>query len=132
MSEILDLVKKLETFTPGFSVVWEKWMEEDLEFGDGTKPSEHSVFLEYSHFIAKNLDDLDVKRKITLFEYVEATLKSNNDNLSNAIATCLLENLVQMYTLYKPENYFPFLGEESKAYSQGWDDFNGRRTKGLW
>ena len=132
MSNNQNLVKKLELLTPGFIGVWNEWLEEDINFGDGEEITEHTIFLEYFHFISDNIDNLEVKQKELLFEYIEESLTSNDDNLSNAVATCFLENLAQMYIKYQPENYFPFLGEKSKVYSREWDKFNGRKTKGLY
>ncbi|MDT0581711.1 DUF7674 family protein [Brumicola blandensis] len=132
MSKVLCLVEELESMTPGFMKVWIEWLKEDEEFGDGEQPNEHTVFLEYNHFIVQKLDDLSSENKIILFGYIENALNSHDDNLSEAVATCFLESLVQKSGQYKPENCFPFLGPKSKAHSRAWDEFNGMKTKGLW
>jgi hypothetical protein len=132
MSEFLGLVEKLEYITPGFMKVWSLWLKENDVFGDGEQPNEHTVFLEYNDFIVHQLDSLPSVNKINLFAYIEDALNSNDDNLSNAVATCFLDSLVQQSAQYKPENYFPFLGLESTAHSKAWDEFNGTKTIGLW
>jgi len=132
MSQVLCLVEELESMTPGFMKVWSDWLKEDEEFGDGEQPNSHTVFLEYNDFIVQKLDELSYENKNNLFSYIEDALNSHDKDLSEAVATCFLESLVQKSTQYKPESYFPFLGPKSTAHSKAWDEFNGMKTKGLW
>ena len=127
-----QLVKKLENFTPGFGPVWLEWLKVDEEYGDGDAPSLHAVFSEYSHFIVACIEELELTTKIQLLQFIEESLVSEDEDLSNAVATCFLENLVQMNKYYNPESYFPYLGKKSRQYTKSWDEFNGMRTKGLW
>lgn len=132
MSKVSTLVTKLDSITSGFSMVWSKWLKEDEEFCDGEEPSEHTVFLEYNEFIIPKLDTLSSENKMILFSYIEDSLNSKDDNLSEAISTCFLESLLQKSDRFRPENYFPFLGSESIKHSKAWDEFNGIKTNGLW
>jgi hypothetical protein len=132
MSKVSTLVIKLESITSGFSEVWSDWLKEDEEFGDGEEPNEHTVFLEYNEFIIPQIDTLSSENKIILFSYIEDSLNSNDGNLSEAIATCFLESLLQKSARFRPDNYFPFLGSESIKHSKAWDEFNGIKTNGLW
>lgn len=126
------LVEELNEITPGFDDAWSNWLRQDGEFGEGESPCEHDVFLEFNQFVLPQLNTLSNQTKSAIFVYVESALTSADENLSNAVATCFLESLVQRYTLYKAENAFPFLGPKSRAHCKAWDEFNGVKTEGLW
>jgi len=130
--KISALVEELNEIAPGFDAVWSGWLKEDEEYGDGDKPSVHDIFLEFNNFIISLLDSLSLQTKSKLFVYIENALTSADETLNNAVATCFLESLVQKSLQYKPENAFPFLGPESKAYCKAWEEFNGMKTEGLW
>ena len=133
MTDIEKTIRKLVQFSPGFDKVWKEWLVEDELYGDGDEITLYSVFSSYVLFVSENLDVDGAIDKPALFSYIESSVKSGDYDLVNSVITCFLETLVQFSGKYfKPENYFPYLHEESIISSKEWDEFNGHRTKGLW
>ena len=74
--------------------------------------------------------DSDKKK---LFAFAEELLTKGTPEVSNAIATCLLE---QVWTAARESGFDfatvdPYLGRESRNYLIAWDDFQKTKTKGL-
>ena len=68
-----------------------------------------------------------------LFAFAEQLLRQGSPEVSNAVATCMLE---QVWTA-SHESGFNFglidayLGPQSRAYLIAWDDFHNTKTDGL-
>ncbi len=130
MDILVDLINKFDSFSPGFSKAWEN---DDLYNDPEDQNVVYDLFCFYSHFIADRLDKDDAVNKLKLFQYVESLFSSKNEDLSNAAATCFLENLIHIvWYEFDGNNFFPYLGKQSIEFLKAWEEFNGMKTKGLW
>ena len=76
------------------------------------------------------VSDRDKKK---LFAFAEQLLRQGSHEVSNAVATCMLE---QIWTAARESGFDfeavdPYLGSESRRYLIAWDDFNKTKTTGL-
>ncbi|WP_066588152.1 DUF7674 family protein [Sphingomonas pruni] len=76
------------------------------------------------------ISDANKKR---IFDYAEYLLRFGSDQVSNAVATSMLEAIwnAALESSFDFESVDSFLGPEARRYLVAWDDFNDRRTPGL-
>lgn len=76
------------------------------------------------------LADRDLKR---LFQEIDRLLQSSDGQVSNAVATGLLEEIWRSVheSGFDFSTIDPHLGSAARSYLVRWDDFNGVRTPGL-
>ena len=68
----------------------------------------------------------------SVFSAVENLLLNYNEEVGTAVATGLLEALIQLSDQRNPARFVYFLGEEAKKYCIAWDEFTGVKTPGLY
>ena len=92
-----------------------------------------SAFRQIGRAIASKrnpLSDRDLKR---VFAEVERLLRSPDGQVSNAVATDLLEEVwsAAHRSGFDFSTVDPHLGSEARKYLLRWDEFNGKKTPGL-
>ncbi len=119
----------LEKF-PEFLIYWEQykklWGNEESGF--------YNDMSEFSHYIIDALvrKQADTAQIREIFNFVEYLLVNGDDDVKNALSTCVLENILNQTDQIDPADFVPFLGNESREYCKAWDQFTGLKTEGLW
>ena len=83
--------------------------------------------------IGSKREPVSSANKKKLFDFAEQLLIHGSDEVMNAVATCMLE---QIWTAAQTGGFDfsevdPFLGPEARRYLVAWDDFNETKTDGL-
>ena len=83
--------------------------------------------------IASAVDDIAKNEAVDVFNAVEALLTKGSETVRNAVATGLLESLLNAASANRCDftKVNPFLGHASKEYCREWDRFTGCATPGL-
>ena len=100
-------------------------------WGDTSLAGGMSAFSSYviSLLTQKNHDHLLVEE---IFNYIEFLLVHGDEDVQTVVATCLLENILNVIpTQVDPKCFVDYLGTESRKYCQAWDAFTGVKTEGL-
>jgi len=113
MDSISEYISRLSSFIPEFS---ERWNSDDCLFNLGNESTVHGVFAEFSHLVIGHLQNDSLANKVELFLFIETiVLKNNND--SNAVFTCFLENIINRFDdSINSDSVMPYLGKESKVF----------------
>lgn len=126
-----QVIEKINECFPTYKKIRKEYIE---LFGENS-----GIFGEmsaFSHFIIDSLIKENVKKADLkkLFEFIEQVMNEGSDTSKDAIATCLLENLINAVAWKKiPSSMFvTLLGKESKKFCRAWDEFTGVKTEGLW
>jgi hypothetical protein len=120
----------LEKF-PEFQHNWEIYKQwwGNLESGFYNDISEFSHYI-IDLLILKNSNPEKLKE---IFDYVEYLIVHGDEDVQNAISTCLLENILnQTPEKIHPNQFVPYLGHKSREHCKAWDQFTGVKTEGLW
>lgn len=113
MNSISEYISKLSYFVPEFS---EYWYSDDSLFNEGSESTIHGVFAEFSHIVIEQLQGGSLENKPELFAFIESIVVKN-DNDSNAVCTCFLENIVNRFgESITPDSVIPYLGKASKEF----------------
>ena len=126
-----QLMQELLALFPDFSQTWASesysWTDEKGRF------TSCGVFAPFSHYVA---DDLRGSRRLDLekvFKFAEQLMSDQDEEVSTAVATCFLENLMNRTpNELDPHAFVPLLGPGSRDYCRAWDEFCGTKTEGLW
>lgn len=116
---------------PGFKNSW----QEHLSWWDNDVPglsNDMTVFSDYViNLLSANQDAQEIKE---IFIFIENLLKNGDQAVSNAVATCFLENLLNAasWNKIRASSFVYLLEPESKKYCKAWDKFTGIKTEGLW
>ena len=83
--------------------------------------------------IGSKREPISSANKKQLFAFVEQLLNHGSEEVMNAVATCMLE---QIWTAAQTSGFDfsevdPYLGPEARRYLVAWDDFNKTKTAGL-
>jgi hypothetical protein len=121
---IPTLIEQFPDFLPYWELYIEKWgADEGISI-------QMFPLADYIVDAIKNKNDIKIKK---IFDFVEFVLCNGDQSIQDAIATSLLEDLlnrdpkeIQFVTFAK------YLGENTIDYCRGWDEFTGVKTKGLW
>jgi hypothetical protein len=103
-------------------------------WGMGGDPAEVSIaFHAIGVAIGSKRQPVSSGNKKKLFLFAEQLLKQGSADVSNAVATCLLQ---QIWTAAQTggldfDDVDPYLGPEARRYLLAWDDVNQTKTKGL-
>lgn len=120
----------LEKF-PNFRKSW----QEHLNWWGGDKPgfgNDMSAFYRYVHeLLVKDPSTLEIKE---IFSFIEFLMQEGDQSVGDVTATCFLENLINAvaWKTIPASSFVPLLGEKSREYCKGWDEFCGDKTEGLW
>lgn len=67
-----------------------------------------------------------------IFNYIEFLLVNGDEDVQNTVATCFLENILNITPeQIDPKLFVGYLGFKSRKYCQAWDEFKGVKTEGL-
>jgi hypothetical protein len=111
------LKREILLICPDFQKAWDDegslWCA-----ADGTYTF-HGLFAVLSHHVADLLEKGNANSLGALFTWVERQMTGSDGSLSNAAATCFLENLMnRVPTLFSFESFEPLLGPTSKAFCE--------------
>ncbi len=69
-----------------------------------------------------------------IFELAERLMRESEPAVRDGVATCFLESLQNWaaHGSFDPREFSSFLGEESRDFCRGMDEFFGVQTPGLW
>lgn len=83
--------------------------------------------------IGSKRDPVSSANKKKLFAFAEQLLKHGSGEVSNTVATCLLEQIWRAAQTggFDFADVDPYLGPEARRYLIAWDDFNRTKTEGL-
>ena len=114
---------------PDFEPAWQA----HLEFWCDDKAGLSNDVSEFSSYLINNLNLISGNKRQEIFLVIEDCLNDGDDRVKDAIATCLLENLLNAVSEKQlaSELFIDLLGKESKKYCKSWDDFTGISTPGL-
>lgn len=113
MTSISEYISKLSYFVPEFS---ERWHSDDSLFNEDNESTIHGVFAEFSHIVIEQLQRETLENKPELFSFIESIVVKN-DNDSNAVCTCFLENIANRFgESINPDSVIPYLGKASKKF----------------
>ncbi|WP_447895911.1 DUF7674 family protein [Vreelandella sp. GE22] len=115
--------------TPGFEPVWQA----HLEFWGNDIPGLSNDISKLSSYLIKNLHLISKDQRKEIFLLVESCLEKGDEMVKNAVATCLLENMLNAVSSERVEAHLfvDLLGEKSRNFCKAWDDFTGVHTQGL-
>lgn len=116
---------------PGFQSYWDiykQWWGDD-------ESGFHNDISEFSHYIKDLLKEkkCNPEKLKEIFGFSEYLILNGDDDVKNALCTCFLENILnQTPSEINPDQFVPYLGQESREYCKAWDEFTGVKTEGLW
>jgi len=111
-----DIRSELIHLFPDFKGQWES--DENYFRAENGGFTLHGLFAEFSHFVEDNFSRFPQDKSIQLFAKVEEWLISDQSDLSNAVATCLIENLAGLPISATIRD---LLGTRSMEYFDKWD-----------
>jgi len=114
---------------PGFEPAWQA----HLEFWGNDTPGLSNDISKLSSYLINNLHLMSSDKREEVFLLVESCLEEGDEMVKNAVATCLLENMINAVSSGRVEAHLfvGLLGEESRNFCKAWDDFTGTHTQGL-
>lgn len=104
-----ELLKFLISVFPSFE---DAWNSEDNLFREKDNFTSHGVCAEFSHFFQSNYKDFSNEQLKVLFDEIEE-ISVNDDELTNAIHTCFLENIAQTESLDFSKS---FIGKKAENF----------------
>ncbi|OCG76239.1 hypothetical protein A9G42_08345 [Gilliamella sp. Nev6-6] len=99
--------------------------EFEHEWGEDEDPPYIFLFSKVGKVIANNISYCDDKERLEIFSHIESGINSGDEYLSTAVATGLIEALVNTSD-GNPELWDrieDYLGTESKKYALAWKNF---------
>jgi hypothetical protein len=116
---------------PDFKGSWEEYLEY-WKRDSWTIYTFMDTFTDYVTLILKENDKETILKNI--FDFAELLMQDGDTDVSEATATCFLENLINIASNgdINTNRFVKLLGKESKKYCKGWDEFCGVKTEGLW
>ncbi|MBK5073803.1 hypothetical protein I2492_13335 [Budviciaceae bacterium CWB-B4] len=118
---IQEYVEELASFSDEISAE----LSTSVEYWKPEYPPVILLFSQLGKAIVRSILNLDENNKRILFQYIEAGMISDNDELAVAVATGLVEALVTATddNQYLWEIIEKELGEKSKEHALAWKDF---------
>lgn len=115
---------------PEFRNSWEK----HLNYWDGEEAGLCNDVSSFTDFTIVKIGDENQKLLTTIFGVTENLLKDGDEEVRTVIATCFLENILNVVSAGKiaSSSFVDLLGENSKEYCKKWDEHTGVKTMGLW
>lgn len=128
MNQVSEYVEKLKVFIPEFP---DYWSSEDAAFNFGEDSTVYGVFSDFSTLVVERLEAGTLSNGEQLFSFIESVVAEGGDP-ANAACTCFLENILNRIPgPIDPNGFVPYLGQKSKEFCSGWDEFTGVKTSGL-
>ncbi len=115
---------------PEFSERWQA----HLDYWEGETAGLCIDLAEFSDYTVNLIQNSQSSNLRVIFDLAERLLVEGSSEVKDAIATCFLENLINVAGTDKLDasKFVNFLGPQSRAYCRAWDEFTGVRTPGLW
>ena len=113
--ELLDFFISL---FPGFEKAWKS---EGNVFCENDNFTSHGVCAEFSHYFKDNFESFSDENLKSLFQQIEEIVTGdakNENETTNALYTCFLENIAQTEAGNSSEKY---LGKKSREYFNHWN-----------
>ena len=86
----------------------------------------------FGDFVEDRILQADEHEIARVFGLIEHLLAFGDENVQTAVATCCLENILNVTPSKIPADRFvQFLGPKSREFCRAWDEFAGVRTPGL-
>jgi hypothetical protein len=110
----------------------ERW-QAHLSYWDGEEPGLCIDVTEFSDYVADLINQDRLEALPGIFDLIEQLMVEGDDEVRTAVATCFLENLLNVSSAGKlePAKFTHLLGPESRAYCRAWDEFTGVHTNGV-
>ena len=120
-------IEKLINYYRSLSIKIDEDVQKCFEFWTPETPPALLIFSAIGRSIGSNINELDERDKIRLFNSIENGIASNDHTVSTAIATGLIEALLGSIgeDCVKWEKIFIFLGSETKKHALAWGNFSG-------
>ena len=114
---------------PDFEPVWQA----HLDFWGDDEAGLSNDLAEFASYLVNTLSSLSSDKRKELFLLVEVCLNEGDEEVKDAIATCLLENLLNAVSEERVDAllFVGFLEDESRKFCKSWDEFTGIETPGL-
>lgn len=125
-----DCMELILKQVPSFSDAWQA----HLDYWGDEVPGLCNDMTAFSRYVTDLLNSSEqVENLAEIFNLIEYLLINGDQVVGDAVATCFLENLINVSSTEKLDSrkFVSFLGPESRAYCQAWDDFTGVHTDGL-
>jgi len=106
--------------------------DEEVEDWRPDKPPPTTMMSCLAEVLLSQESDFTDDQYQSIFLLVEELLLNYDDEVKNAVATGLLETLVNASNQQIPSKFTFFIGDEAKKYCIAWDDFTGIKTLGLY
>lgn len=110
---------------PSFQRDW----DEHLVYWDDEEPGACNNMTAFSRYIGKVIVSKQSDLLTTIFDLIEYLLRNGDDEVKTVVTTCCIENLINVSDTGKfaMKDFAPFLGSESRAYFDTWNEFTGVR-----
>lgn len=110
---------------PSFRQDWDK----HLAYWDDEKPGACIDMSAFSDYIEKVIISKQIDQLTIIFDLIEYLMRNGDDEVRTAVTTCCIENLINVSDTGKfaMKDFAPFLGPESRAYFDTWNEFTGVR-----
>ena len=87
---------------------------------------------EFAHFVIDLIKGRQTEDLPGIFDIIEELMVDGDENVRTAVATCFLENLLNLVPdRLPPERFVHLLGPASRTYCIAWDTFTGIPTPDL-
>lgn len=114
---------------PSFRPQWDAY----LEYWEGEEPGLCMSMSELDDHLCDLMNAGETENLAGIFALLEQLMVEGDDEVQTAVATCLLENLINQASAGRipAAAFVPLLGPESRRHCKAWDDFHGAVTPGL-
>lgn len=119
------ILRKVPEFEP-------TWLAH-LEFWGDDKAGLSNDLSEFACYLVDNVELMSTNKRLDIFVFIETCLIKGDESVKCAVATCVLENLINSASEGKINSnlFVNLLGQESKKFCKAWDKFTGIKTPGL-
>ena len=124
-----NCIKLILNKVPEFELAWQA----HLEFWGDEKAGLSNDLSEFASYLVDNIETLSIDKRQDIFLFIEICLNEGDESVKDAVASCLLENLLNAVSegLVDSKLFVNLLGQESKKLCKSWDEFTGVKTPGL-
>lgn len=114
---------------PEFSAHW----ADHLNYWNDDQPGLCINFSAFSHFTIELIQKKQENVLKRIFDLVERLMVEGDQTVQEAVATCFVEDLINAVPdEIDSRTFVHLLGDETRDYVKGWDDFTGVKTPGLY
>jgi hypothetical protein len=109
---------------PEFNDAWKEY----LKYWGGEEAGLSNDMLEYSCYFNESFKKIPENKLIGIFKMIELVMTDGDESVKDAVATCFLENLINLssFEYIEESPCFEYLGAESKKYYKAINEFYNR------